>query len=93
MQYDEKNNSNYVKTLDRVSEEQLQRDQASKVLHMHRNSLLYRINKIEESILGLKLEDNELREELKFSFRCLEYMEAYQREALESIKESNTDEG
>jgi hypothetical protein len=93
MQYDEKNNSNYVKTLDEYLKNNCNVTKASKVLHMHRNSLLYRINKIEESILGLKLEDNELREELKFSFRCLEYMEAYQREALESVKESNTDEG
>ena len=77
--YDEKNESNYVETLQEYLRSDCNVTKASNLLHMHRNTLLYRINKIEKSILGMELDKNELREELKFSFRCLEFAARYQQ--------------
>lgn len=48
--------------------------QTAKELFIHRNTMLYKINKIEE-IIGQSLDDPLLRERLLFSFRILEYAE------------------
>lgn len=44
---------------------------AAQSLHMHRNTLLYRIKKIED-LFGGSFDDAELREQLLFSLRCLD---------------------
>lgn len=74
-QYDRENESDYMETLREYLRNDCNVTKASNALHMHRNTLLYRINKIEKNILGMKLDENDLREELKFSFRCLEFQE------------------
>lgn len=49
----------------------------SKHMHLHRNSVLYRINKIEE-LLGLSLDDPEIRLTLLISFKALHLLAAEQ---------------
>ncbi|PNV60654.1 hypothetical protein C0033_17990 [Clostridium sp. chh4-2] len=46
----------------------------AKDLFIHRNTMLYKINKIEE-IIGQSLDDHLLRERLLFSFHILEYID------------------
>ena len=46
----------------------------AKDLFIHRNTMLYKINKIEE-IIGQSLDDHLLRERLLFSFHVLEYID------------------
>ncbi|WP_215695938.1 helix-turn-helix domain-containing protein [Clostridium sp. MCC353] len=46
----------------------------AKDLFIHRNTMLYKINKIEE-IIGQSLDDHLLRERLLFSFHILEYVD------------------
>lgn len=43
----------------------------AKIMHMHRNSVIYRLNKIQE-ILGLDLDDPDVRLRLLISFKILE---------------------
>ena len=43
----------------------------AKIMHMHRNSVIYRLNKIQE-ILGLDLNDPDVRLRLLISFKILE---------------------
>lgn len=55
--------------------------QTSKVLFMHRNTLIYKIHKIEE-ILGESMDDPYLRHNLVFSCLLLRYRENYQKEGI-----------
>ncbi len=49
--------------------------QTAAFLHMHRNNVIYRIDRI-ESMLGISLADNRVRQELELSLLALELMEA-----------------
>lgn len=48
----------------------------AKLMHMHRNSVIYRLNKIQE-ILGLNLNDPDVRLRLLISFKILELQDGY----------------
>ena len=76
LQHDRDNNSDYYQTLVAYLRSSCNITEAAKTLQIHRNSLLYRINKI-ETILGSKLDDSALKEQLLFSIHCLEFDKRY----------------
>lgn len=53
--------------------------EAAKALYIHRNTMLYKVRKI-ESVIGQSLDSPLLRERLLFSYRVLEYMRRYRKE-------------
>lgn len=63
---------------------------AAKRLYIHRNTMLYKIRKIED-IIGQSLDDPSLRERLLFSYRVLEYMRRYCREDILLLKRNRTE--
>lgn len=73
IQYDRENNSNSLETLQVYIENERNITKTALELHIHRNTLIYRINRIEDSILGTTLDDKELRDSLSFSFKCIEF--------------------
>jgi hypothetical protein len=70
--YDLKHNADYLETFKAYLRNNCNISNTSKILHMHRNSLLYRINRIEE-LLGSTFDNWELRRQLLFSIDYLEY--------------------
>lgn len=58
---------------------------AAKRLYIHRNTMLYKIRKIED-VIGQSLDDPILRERLLFSYRVLEYMRRYCKEDILLLK-------
>lgn len=64
---------------------------AAKRLYIHRNTMLYKIHKI-EGIIGQSLDDPRLRERLLFSYRVLEYMRRYCKEDILLLKKNHLEE-
>jgi len=64
---------------------------AAKRLYIHRNTMLYKIHKIED-IIGQSLDDPSLRERLLFSYRVLEYMRRYCKEDILQLKRNLAEE-
>lgn len=56
LKYDKQNNTEFVKTLDILFENKMNHIKTAQSLYIHRNSLVYRLNRIEK-ILNLKLDD------------------------------------
>ncbi|MBC3797497.1 PucR family transcriptional regulator [Acetobacterium tundrae] len=69
--YDEQHHSDYLETLKCYFRNESSIVTTANLLHMHRNSLLYRINRIEK-LLGVSLDDWKLKEQLLFFMICLE---------------------
>lgn len=69
--YDKKHKSDYLETLKCYFKNESSIAITSNYLHMHRNSLLYRINRIEK-LLGVSLDDWKVREQLSFFMSFLE---------------------
>lgn len=59
--------------------------EAARSLYMHRNTMLYKIRKI-ESIIGADLDDPILRERLLFSYWVLDYVTCYRKEDFLRLK-------
>ncbi len=57
MEYDKKHNSELIKTLEVFLQSQGNKQQAARELHIHRNTLNYRLQRIEE-VLGVNPEDS-----------------------------------
>lgn len=70
IEYDQDTNSNLVQTLDVFLQYHQNIATASRKLYIHRNTLLYRLEKI-ESILGLKLADPSVQLPLSLSLKLL----------------------
>lgn len=64
---------------------------AAKRLYIHRNTMLYKIRKIED-IIGQSLDEPSLRERLLFSYRVLEYMRRYCKEDILLLKRNYPEE-
>ncbi|MGB2939073.1 MAG: GAF domain-containing protein [Candidatus Dormiibacterota bacterium] len=69
MRYQEGRRTPLIETLERLSAEHWNRRAAARVLHLHVNSLAYRIQRI-ESLLGVSLEDAETRVALSIALRA-----------------------
>lgn len=70
--YDDKHNSDFYKTLYAYLQNDRNLVHTSKALSIHRNTLVYRLEKI-ESLLPLTLDDPEYRFRLLFSYKIIEY--------------------
>ena len=68
--FDRENNSEYCLTLEMFLRMERSHLKTSNILHLHRNTLLYRIKRIEE-ITGLDLDDPELRLHLQLSLAVI----------------------
>ena len=73
--YDRENNTTFVETLEYYIFAVKNSKKAAEMLHIHRNTLLYRLDKIYE-IMGEDLEDGNLFIELGIAYKALEYMAA-----------------
>lgn len=74
--YDKKNDTNLTDMLFVYLTHERNMTLTANVMYMHRNTLLYKIRKIEE-IIGCSLDDPSLRERFLFSYRVMTYMEKY----------------
>ncbi|WP_459481077.1 PucR family transcriptional regulator [Clostridium saccharoperbutylacetonicum] len=71
--YDKSNNTTFVSTLHEFLIQERNLAHTAKALHIHRNTLIYRINKIQE-ITDYNLDDSNYRFSLLFSFKILSFM-------------------
>ena len=85
--YDKKNGTNLVQVLQTYLVHERNTTETAKALFIHRNTMLYKIHKIEE-VIGCSLDDPMLRERLLFSCRVLEYMTRYCKEDILVLKRS-----
>ena len=70
MKYDAQNDTQYVQTLQSYIANDGKIEAVSKNIHVHKNTVPYRIRKIRE-IFGLQLDDPQLRFNLQYSFLLL----------------------
>ncbi|KTD84605.1 PucR family transcriptional regulator [Paenibacillus etheri] len=68
--YDEENGTSYLETLETYVLEICSSQRVTDLLHIHRNTLLYRLNKIEE-IIGFPISDPKYYPHLLLSFQML----------------------
>lgn len=73
IQHDEENNSDYVNTLQVYLEEGGNIGETAQKLYVHRNTIKYRITKVEE-ILNIDLEDTNTVFNLQFAFKIRKYL-------------------
>ena len=85
MLYDKKNGTNLVEVLHVYLLNERNASETAKILYLHRNTMLYKIRKIEE-ILGDSLNDPVLRQRLLFSYDVLTYMNQYRKENILELK-------
>jgi DNA-binding PucR family transcriptional regulator len=72
--YDEKNNTQYLDTLKNYILNQYSIGNVSKLMHIHRNTLTYRLKKIEE-LADINLNENQILAHLQLSFYILSIVE------------------
>ena len=70
MDYDKKNDTDYMKILEVYFENECSILHTSKALYCHKNTLSYKLNKIKE-ILGYNILSNENRTKIMLSFYIL----------------------
>ncbi len=68
LEYDARHDGTYIKTLESYFHYNGNLSQTARTMHFHRNSLIYRLERIEE-ILGRSLEDAELRLSLQIALK------------------------
>ena len=73
VEYDRNNNTNLVETLEYYIYTVKNSKKAADLLHIHRNTLLYRLEKIYE-IMGVDLEDGNLFIELGIAYKVMEML-------------------
>ncbi len=83
--YDKKNGTNLVEVLHTYLLNERNASETAKLLYLHRNTMLYKIRKIEE-ILGESLDDPILRQRLLFSYQVFTYMQLYRKENVLELK-------
>lgn len=81
MRFDRKHNNNLLDVLYYylLSDRNLVR--AAEAMHMHRNTVFYKINQIKE-LIGMDLEDGRLQQDFLLSCQIIRYFEDYMGEAL-----------
>lgn len=84
--YDKKHGTNFTEVLFAYLINERNTTLTAKALYLHRNTMMYKINKIEE-IIGCTLEDPLLRERLMFSYRVFIYMDKYLDDDILKLKQ------
>ncbi len=72
MEYDEEHKTSFTESLYTYLKHSRNITNTAKALHLHRNSMIYHLKRIEE-ILNITLSDNEMLLHLELSFRLMEY--------------------
>lgn len=72
MAYDEAHKTAFTESLYTYLQQARNITKAAKALHLHRNSMIYHLRRIEE-ILGFSLQDSDMLLHVELSFRLLEY--------------------
>ena len=72
IEYDKQNNTNYVESLYTYISKDKNKVESADSLHIHRNTMSYRISKIKE-IINMDLDDKDLIFHLNLSFKILEF--------------------
>jgi len=85
IRYDKKKGTNLTNVAYAYLSHERNTSEAAKSLFMHRNTMLYKIHKIEE-VIGTSLDNPLLRERMMFSFHVLEYMQKYLKEDILVLK-------
>jgi len=88
--YDKKYGTNLKETLFVYLTNDCNAVKTAKQLYIHRNTLYYKINKIEE-LIGQKIDDPLLKERLLFSMHVVEYQDKYVNEDLFALKRYASD--
>lgn len=83
--YDKKAGGNLTEVLYAYLRNERNAAETAKQLYIHRNTMLYKVRKIEE-VIGQSLDDPTLRERLMFSYDVLEYMRRYRKEDILVLK-------
>lgn len=76
MDYDKKNGTDYVRTLHTYIIHSGNLAESAIALHVHRNTIIYRMDKIQE-ILNVRLNDSNILLHLHLSFKFMEYMKLF----------------
>lgn len=90
LMYDRKNGTNLVEALQVYLENEHNTTKSAAALFIHRNTMLYKVHKIEEVIAG-SLDEPMLRERLMFGCRVLEYMRRYRHENILELKRATAE--
>ena len=72
MDYDREHNTSFMNSLYAYLKYSRNITETAKALHLHRNSMIYHLRRIEE-ILGLSLNDSNILLHIELSFRFMEY--------------------
>ncbi|NLY39330.1 MAG: hypothetical protein GX044_08540 [Firmicutes bacterium] len=80
LNYDQENGSNYYQTLRVYMNNDKNLVESAKALFIHRNTLVYRINKIME-IINLDLNNENIKSHLLISFVMIDYLKKNQKKA------------
>jgi len=72
MDYDEEHNTSFTSSLDAYLKHSRNITETAKALHLHRNSMIYHLKRIEE-IMGFSLADSNTLLHIELSFRFMEY--------------------
>lgn len=83
--YDKKYGTNLKETLYTYLTNDCNTVKTAKMMYVHRNTLYYKINKVEE-LIGQALDNGTLKERLLFSYHVIEYQEKYINEDLLALK-------
>ncbi len=83
--YDKKFNNNLKEVLYCYLKNERNSSKTARELHIHRNTMQYKINKIEE-IIGQSLDDPILRQRMMFSYQVIQYSEKFLNEDLLVLK-------
>ncbi|MBQ8986063.1 MAG: helix-turn-helix domain-containing protein [Lachnospiraceae bacterium] len=87
--YDQKNDTDMADILLTFLKYERNTTKAAEALYMHRNTLLYKIKKIEE-IIDRDLEDPDFRSRMLFSGYVLDYMRKYRKEDILQLQRDSS---
>jgi sugar diacid utilization regulator len=90
LRFDKKNKTNLTEVLYVYLKNERNATLTARQLFIHRNTMLYKINKIEE-LTGEDLNNPTLRERLLLSYHILEYIEKYMKEDVLFLKRNPPD--
>ncbi len=82
MQYDAEHKTSFTDSLYMFLKHSRNITNTAKALHLHRNSMIYHLKRIEE-ILNFSLSDNEMLLHIELSFRLMEYDKKFNKKAIE----------